>query len=79
MNSKRKDLIHLVTVYPPEDIFIEGVLQTVGIQVFRKRESIAPIGGITLGPLGEVKLYVLREQEIEARDVLADARNDPAT
>jgi|GEM_PF-2906086 len=43
MDGKRSPgFVHLITVYPPEDIFVEGVLQTAGIRVIKRRESIAP-------------------------------------
>ncbi|MGB9791047.1 MAG: hypothetical protein ACPLTR_00530 [Thermacetogeniaceae bacterium] len=69
-------LVHLITVYPPEDIFVEGVLQSAGIPVVKRRESIAPVEGITLGPLAEVHIYVPLGLEVKAREVLAEVRSD---
>lgn len=69
-------LVLLAVVYPPEDIFIEGVLQAAGIRVFKMRESIAPVEGITIGPLAEVKIYVSGEQLEEAKDILAWTREN---
>lgn len=69
-------LVHLITVYPPEDLFVEGVLQAAGIPVVKRRESIAPVEGITLGPLAEVHIFVPGELEDEAKSVLTAARDD---
>jgi hypothetical protein len=65
----------LAVVYPPEDAIIEGVLQTAGIKVFTLRESIAPIEGIAIGPLAEVKIYVQVEQLKAARDILSSVQS----
>lgn len=49
---------------------IEGVLQTAGIRVYKKSESIAPVEGITIGPLAEVEIYVSSQELEEAKDIL---------
>ncbi|NLK52782.1 MAG: DUF2007 domain-containing protein [Syntrophomonadaceae bacterium] len=67
---KRKEMTLLITVYPPEDIFIEGMLNQAGIQVFKTREAISPVEGIYIGPLAEIKLFVPQEQAEEARMLL---------
>lgn len=69
------EMIHLVTVYPPEDIIIEDILKKEGIRVLKKRESIALVEGLSIGPLAEVKLYVLPEQERKAKEVLNNLRS----
>lgn len=77
MDGKRSPgFVHLITVYPPEDIFVEGVLQTAGIKVIKRRESIAPVEGITVGPLAEIHIYVPREREKDAREALIAAQED---
>lgn len=74
MNRRQTDdLVLLTTVYPPEDIFIEGVLETAGIKVFKKREAIAPVEGITFGPLAEIGIFVLASDEKRARETLSSA------
>jgi hypothetical protein len=74
--KERGALALLAVVYPPEDLIIEGVLQTAGIRVYRKSESIAPVEGITIGPLAEVKIYVSSEQLEEAKEFLAWTREN---
>ena len=69
--SVSRELIHLITVYPPEDIFLESVLQQAEILVIKKKESIAAIQGISFGPLAEVQIYVPKHQAAEARELLA--------
>ncbi|AFV12660.1 hypothetical protein Tph_c24860 [Thermacetogenium phaeum DSM 12270] len=75
---KKDGLALLAVVYPPEDIIIEGVLQTAGIRAFKMRESIAPVEGITIGPLAEVKIYVSGEQLEAAKDILAWTKESAA-
>lgn len=74
--SAGSGFVHLITVYPPEDIFVEGVLQAAGIPVVKRREAIAPVEGITLGPLAEVHILVPLELEAKARELLAAAQSD---
>jgi len=71
-NQPDDPMVLLVTVYPPEDIFIEGVIQTQGIPVIKLSESIGAIEGITFGPLAEVRIMVPRSRLEEARRVLAE-------
>lgn len=61
----------LAVVYPPEDAIIEGVLKTAGIKVYKAGESIAPVQGIAIGPLAEIKIYVPSDQLDAAKDILA--------
>lgn len=68
--KERDGMALLAVVYPPEDVMIEGVLQTAGINVFKMRESIASVEGITIGPLAEIKIYVRKEQLEAAKDIL---------
>jgi hypothetical protein len=69
-----KGMALLAVVYPPEDSIIEGVLQTAGIKVLKLRESIAPVEGIAIGPLAEIKIYVPEDQLQAARDILSWAQ-----
>jgi hypothetical protein len=73
MSDQAVEMALVATVYPPEDIFIKGLLETEGIEVFTSRESIAGVYGITFGDLAAVKIYVAREDESRAREVLAAA------
>ncbi|MFY9139720.1 MAG: DUF2007 domain-containing protein [Thermacetogeniaceae bacterium] len=65
----------LAVVYPPEDLIIEGILETAGIKVFKMKESIAPVHGIAVGPLAEIKIYVPADQLETARDIINKTKN----
>ncbi len=69
--SGSREMVRLTTVYPPEDIFLESVLQQAEILVIKKKESIAGVQGISFGPLAEVQIYVPKHQATEAREILA--------
>lgn len=71
------EMVRLTTVYPPEDIFLAGVLQQAQIFVIKKKESIAAVQGISFGPLAEVQIYVPKHQAAEAREIL-DSLNESA-
>lgn len=64
----------LTVVYHPEDAIIEGVLKEAGIKVFNAREPIAPVQGIAIGPLAEIKIYVLDDQLDAAKEILSLAQ-----
>lgn len=64
----------LTVVYHPEDAIIEGVLKEAGIKVFKAREPIAPVQGIAIGPLAEIKIYVLDDQLDAAKEILSLAQ-----
>lgn len=66
----KDDLVLLTKLYPPEDAFLTELLQSAGITVFKRWEGIAPVEGLTVGPLAEVALYVSREEEEDARQLL---------
>ncbi|MGI6647692.1 MAG: hypothetical protein ACOX5W_01125 [Bacillota bacterium] len=65
-------MIHLITVYPPEDLFLEDVLKQAGISVIKIREAIGTVHGISIGPLAEIKLYVPKAQEQAANEIIRD-------
>ncbi len=65
------EMVLLAVVYHPEDAIIEGVLQAAGIKVIKRRESIAPIEGIAIGPLAEIKIYVSAQDLDAAREFLS--------
>jgi hypothetical protein len=69
--SGNSEMVCLTVVYPPEDIFLEAVLQQAEILVIKKKESIAAVQGISFGPLAEIQIYVPKHQVAEAREILA--------
>ncbi len=46
------------------------MLEAAGIQVILRRESAGAVYGLTVGPLGEVLLYVRKDQFAEAADLI---------
>lgn len=46
------------------------MLEAAGIQVVLRRESAGAVYGLTVGPLGEVLLYVRKDQFAEAVDLI---------
>ena len=73
--EKMEGMALLAVVYPPEDLIIEGILETAGIKVFKMKESIAPVHGIAVGPLAEIKIYVPADQLETARDIINKTKN----
>ncbi len=51
------------------------MLEAAGIQVIMRRESAGAVYGLTVGTLGEVLLYVPKNQFAEAADMI-DAMNN---
>lgn len=57
------------TVYPPDDVLMEGLIQSFGIPV-RLIHSVGSVFGISVGPLGEVKIAVPEAYVSRARELL---------
>ncbi|MDR9756724.1 MAG: DUF2007 domain-containing protein [Thermoanaerobacterales bacterium] len=74
--QKMEGMALLAVVYPPEDLIIEGILESAGIKVFKMRESIAPVHGIAVGPLAEIKIYVPSSQLETAKEILNNSKNN---
>ncbi|MDR9755209.1 MAG: hypothetical protein ACN4A7_08795 [Thermacetogeniaceae bacterium] len=74
--EKMEGMALLAVVYPPEDLIIEGILETAGIKVFKMKESIAPVHGIAVGPLAEIKIFVPSDQLETAQDIINKSKNN---
>ena len=74
--EKMEGMALLAVVYPPEDLIIEGILETAGIRVFKMKESIAPVHGIAVGPLAEIKIFVPSDQLETAQDIINKSKNN---
>ncbi|MGE5370409.1 MAG: putative signal transducing protein [Solirubrobacterales bacterium] len=63
-----EDWLCLRVVFPPEDAVLKSMLEDFGIPVLLKYEGIAPVQGLTIGPLAEVRVLVpaARFEEAEA-------------
>jgi len=55
---------------------IKAKLESVGIPVLLKYESLGPIYGITVDGLGEVQILVPNERAAEARSLLEAPKED---
>ncbi len=60
----------IATVSPPDDMVLESLIQSFGIPVRLINESIGSVFGLTIGPLGEVKIAVPEAYAEEAKLLL---------
>ena len=74
MNAKLEHSKPAVTVYVTQGLLraqvVRGALESAGIPVALKYESLGPTMGITVDGLGRVEVIVPAEWEQEARDLL---------
>lgn len=72
--DRQRRVTDLVTVYVVQGLLranvIRGALESAGIPVVLKYESVGPVIGITVDGLGRVEIQVPVEWEKEARDLL---------
>jgi len=66
--GRQRRVTDLVTVYVVQGLL--GALESAGIPVVLKYESVGPVIGITVNGLGRVEVQVPAEWESEARDLL---------
>ena len=73
MNEERR-VTDLATVYVAQGLLranvIRGALESAGIPVILKYESVGPTIGLTVNGLGRVEIRVPEKWEQEARDLL---------
>lgn len=71
---EEKGLTDLVTVYTTQGLLranvIRGALESAGIPVMLRYESVGPAIGLTVDGIGRVEIRVPEEWEQEARDLL---------
>lgn len=67
---------NLVQIYVTSGLYqaeiIRGKLETSGIPVLLKYESLGPVIGLTLDGLGQVQVWVPANVEAEARELLTE-------
>ena len=51
---------------------VKGYLESFGLEVFTFEESVGLTFGLTATPLGEVEIFVRKENEDEAREYLRE-------
>jgi len=66
-------------VYPPNHLIVKSLLESSGIPVQLRFESIAAIQAVTRGPLAEVQILVPQEFEATALGLLDQAPAPEAT
>lgn len=66
----------LVVVYKAQGMIsaeiIKAKLESAGIPALLKYESLGPVLAVTIDGLGEVKIFVPKEREQQAREVLQE-------
>ncbi len=68
-----KNSCEMTTVYRAAELeaeVVKGLLESAGIPVFLKYESLGRVYGITVDGLGEVQVMVPREHADEARVII---------
>lgn len=60
----------IATVSPPDDVVLESLIQSFGIPVRLIHESIGSLFGLTIGPLGQVKIAVPEAYAEEAKQLM---------
>lgn len=68
----------IATVSPPDDVLMESLVESFGIPV-RLIHSVGSVFGLSVGPLGEVKLAVPQAYATRAHELLQAelAQNEP--
>lgn len=61
--------VSIAKVYPPQDIVISGMLRSYGIPVKILRREIPQLP-VSIGPLGEVEIFVPDHLSTEAKDLI---------
>ena len=59
----------IATVNPPEDVLLESLIKSFGIPV-RLIKSLGSVFGLTVGPLGEVKIAVPEAYAQQTQELL---------
>ena len=70
LDLSRSAWVVIATVSPPEDAVLESLIQSFGIPV-RLIHSVGSVLGLSIGPLGEVKLAVPEQYAARVRQLLA--------
>jgi len=60
----------IAVVSPPEDVVLESLLQSFGIPVRLIHEAIGSVFGLSVGPLGQIKVAVPEAYADEAQQLL---------
>lgn len=68
-NLAKSAWVVITTVSPPDDAILESLIQSFGIPV-RLIHSLGSVFGLSIGPLGEVKIAVPEALAQKAHDLL---------
>lgn len=60
----------IATLSPPDDVVLESLIQSFGIPVRLINESIGSVFGLTIGPLGQVKIAVPEAYAEEVKQLM---------
>ncbi|MDD3363858.1 MAG: hypothetical protein PHZ03_02635 [Syntrophomonas sp.] len=70
LDLSKSTWVVIATVSPPEDMVLESLIQSFGIPVRLINESIGSVFGLTIGPLGQVKVAVPEAYAEEAKQLM---------
>ena len=69
LNLSDSAWVVIATVSPPDDVLMEGLIQSFGIPV-RLIHSVGSVFGLSVGPLGDVKIAVPEAYASKAKELL---------
>lgn len=72
----QEDLVTVLVTNLMRAQILKGRLESEGIPVFLKYESLGPILGITVNGLGDVEVQVPREWEMKAKEIIAEIEGE---
>jgi hypothetical protein len=60
----------IAVVSPPDDVLLESLIQSFGIPVKLIHEAVGSLFGLSVGPLGQIKVAVPEAYADEAKQLL---------
>ncbi len=69
LDLSQSNWVVISTVSPPDDVLMESLIESFGIPV-RLIHSLGSVFGLSVGPLGEVKLAVPEAYAARAKELL---------
>lgn len=78
LDLSKSSWVVITTVSPPNDAILESLIQSFGIPV-RLIPSIGSVFGLTVGPLGEIKIAVPEQYAAQTKELLeAEWEKEPS-
>jgi hypothetical protein len=70
LDLSKSNWVVIATLSPPDDKLLESLIHSFGIPVRLINESIGSVFGLTIGPLGQVKIAVPEAYAEEAKQLM---------